>query len=351
MESKKRALMSPTGAQRGNSPLHLFGGGYFFMTESAKPFKTLEEQIDLLRKRGLIITDEIKVKNLLLSNNYYNIINGYSKFFPTEKDSYTNGTSFDEVMRLYTFDTELKRAFFKALLETEAHLKAIFAYRFAEEYHHIRYSYLDIACYDPNRVLDAVQTIHKLSGIINRQKNFPDSSIHHYVRAYGNVPIWVLVNYIDFGDLRYMIINSKKSIQNKVAHDMLDFAKQNIDNFNRFPPENMIDLLANLNELRNICAHNNRMIGFKCRRDSKYWPELHDRYNLSQRCERRDVYSLYISLQCFLSETEFSFLHNTVRKRLRTLSNGLKSITMSHILSLLGFPNDWHLTAPIKQQK
>lgn len=230
-------------------------------------------------------------------------------------------------------------------------MKSIFAYHFAETYHQIRYSYLDIACYDPNRVLDAVQTIHRLSGIINRQKDFSDSSIHHYVHSYGNVPVWVLVNYIDFGELRHMIINSKKTIQNKIARDIMDFTIQNLPDIKLFPPENMIDLLANLNELRNICAHNNRMIGFKCRRDSRYWPELHDRYNLSHRSERRDVYSLYISLQCFLSETEFSFLHNTVRKRMRTLSNGLQSINMNHILNLLGYPDNWHLTAQIRHQK
>lgn len=321
------------------------------MTTPAKPFRTLSEQIELLKSRDLVIIDEEQAKKLLLSNNYYNIINGYSKFFPRVQEHYTNGTSFDEVIRLYTFDVELKQAFFKAVLAAEAHLKAIFAYHFAEAYHHIRYSYLDIACYDPNRVLDAVQTIHKLSGIINRQNNFSDSSIYHYVHAYGNVPIWVLVNYIDFGDLRYMIINSRKSIQNKVARDIMDFTKQNIPNISLFPPENMIDLLVNINELRNVCAHNNRMIGFKCHRDSRYWSELHDQYNLAQRSERRDVYSVYVSLQCFLSETEFSYLHNTIRKRMRTLNNGLQSIDMNHILHLLGFPYDWHLAATIRRQK
>jgi len=268
------------------------------------------------------------------------------------QDKYINGTTFDEVMRLYIFDSELKQAFFKAILAVESHLKSIFAYHFAEAYHDkIRYAYLDIACYDPNRILDAVQTIHKLSGIINRQKNRSGSSIHHYVHAYGNVPIWVLVNYIDFGDLRHMIINSRKAIQNKVARDILAFTKQNLPHITVFTPEHMIDLLSNINELRNVCAHNNRMIGFECRRDSKYWSELHDRYNLSQRNRRHDIYSIYVSLQCFLSETEFSFLHNTIRKRMRTLSNSLQSITMNDILTLLGFPDDWYLTSQIRQQK
>ena len=321
------------------------------MSTLEKPFKTIAEQISLLKKRGLVINDEPQARRYLLSNNYYNIINGYSKFFPMKQDQYINGTSFDEVMHLYIFDSELKQAFFKAVLAAEAHLKAIFAYHFAEAYHNVHYSYLDIACYDPNRTLDAVQTIHRLSGIINRQKHFSESSIYHYIHAYNNVPIWVLINYIDFGDLRYMIINSRKSVQNKVAHDISEFAKQNLPNIKIFPPEHMIDLLANLNELRNICAHNNRLTGFKCRRDSRYWPELHDQYNLTQLRERRDIYSLYVALQCFLSETEFSCLHNTIRKRMRTLSKGLKSIDINHILKALGFPANWHTTSQVRQQK
>ena len=53
-----------------------------------KPFKTIEEQIILLKQRGLIIPDEDKAKKVLLSNNYYNIINGYSKYFPMRGDNY-----------------------------------------------------------------------------------------------------------------------------------------------------------------------------------------------------------------------------------------------------------------------
>lgn len=64
-----------------------------------KPFKTLEDQISLLRSRKLVIADENYARKYLLSNNYYNIINGYSKYFPTNGDMYTNGTTFEEVSR------------------------------------------------------------------------------------------------------------------------------------------------------------------------------------------------------------------------------------------------------------
>ena len=45
-----------------------------------KPFKTLEEQIEILKSRNLKFEDEEKAKFYLLHNNYYNIINCYIKY-------------------------------------------------------------------------------------------------------------------------------------------------------------------------------------------------------------------------------------------------------------------------------
>ena len=57
----------------------------------------------------MTIKDEDKTKKYLLSNNYYNIINGYSKPFLKEKSEYLSGTSFNEVSKLYFFDGIDKR--------------------------------------------------------------------------------------------------------------------------------------------------------------------------------------------------------------------------------------------------
>lgn len=63
------------------------------MDTSRKPFLTVDEQIQLLKHRGLEIPDESTAAKMLLSSNYYNIVNGYSKFFPMDGDTYTNGTT------------------------------------------------------------------------------------------------------------------------------------------------------------------------------------------------------------------------------------------------------------------
>ncbi|WP_245191610.1 Abi family protein [Lactobacillus johnsonii] len=69
-----------------------------------KEFKTIDEQIEILKDRGLIFKDTNIARRYLLTNNYYNIINGYGKCFQVSVDTFIKGTKFDEVRNLYFFD-------------------------------------------------------------------------------------------------------------------------------------------------------------------------------------------------------------------------------------------------------
>lgn len=116
-----------------------------------KKFQTLEQQITLLQSRGLIIDDIDKAKKYLLSNNYYNLINGYGKFFQDKENHFKLNTNFDEIYELYFIDKEIKQTIFDSILNVEHHLKSILAYRFAEKYSDKRYAYLDINSYSSEK--------------------------------------------------------------------------------------------------------------------------------------------------------------------------------------------------------
>ena len=47
------------------------------MSDLQKPFKNVDEEIQILQSRGLVITNAADAKAKLLSNNYYTVINGY----------------------------------------------------------------------------------------------------------------------------------------------------------------------------------------------------------------------------------------------------------------------------------
>ncbi|MDY2965275.1 MAG: Abi family protein [Megasphaera massiliensis] len=313
-----------------------------------KEFRSIEQQVQILEKRKLKIDNRDKVKRYLLTQNYYNIINGYANYFPRKGDQYTGGTSFDEISHLYVFEREVKQALLRAILTVETHFTAIFAHRFAEANANIPYAYLNINCYDKDKAVEAISTISRLAKKIEHYKKHKGSSIAHYVNQHHDVPIWVLANYLDFGELKYMFSKSTLSVQNAVAKDMLNFIREHLPAsvlIIPFSPEVMYSFIENINDVRNICAHNNRLLGFTCRRDSKYWGPLHDQYNITPDMQRNTVYSVFLSLQCFLSKNEYGAVHNTIRKECNKLETRMKTIHYNEILAKLGFPEDWHKKA------
>lgn len=46
-----------------------------------KEFKTFNQQLNILRQRGLIVPTDGKPKRFLEEENYYNVINGYKDLF------------------------------------------------------------------------------------------------------------------------------------------------------------------------------------------------------------------------------------------------------------------------------
>lgn len=317
-----------------------------------KEFKTIDQQIAILKGRQLVIDDEERAKKYLLSNNYYNIINGYSRPFLEDRNLYKVGTNFDEISHLYFFDKECKQTLFNAILDAEHHLKSSFAYHFAEAHQDNPEAYLDVTSYNHRCSPDIAYIITKLNRIIKTNKYYPNNSIYHYCQNYDNLPIWVLVDYLDFGDLYTLIKVSPTKIQNEIARDMADFIRKNNPSFHdNFQPAIMLSFIKNIHEVRNICAHNKRLIYFECRSDSIYFPFIHDQYHINAEDHRKNIYTTFISLQCFISNTEYAKLNNTLRKRMKKiLFNHIYTIDPNDILAKLGFPMNWQELPSLSQE-
>ena len=89
-----------------------------------KEFKTFNQQLTILRDRGMIVPTDGSPKRFLEQENYYNVINGYKDLFLC-KDSHGNtiipetylpNTHFNELKALFLFDRELRFLFLKYLL-------------------------------------------------------------------------------------------------------------------------------------------------------------------------------------------------------------------------------------------
>lgn len=77
----------------------------------SKPFKTFEEQIELLKKRKLKITDEQELLKYLKNANYQRIINGYNDpffvDFNRKTNEYRSEVDSSMIISLYEFDRKI----------------------------------------------------------------------------------------------------------------------------------------------------------------------------------------------------------------------------------------------------
>ena len=86
-----------------------------------KQSTTYIQQIDKLRSRGCIITDEVQAVEILSKVNYYRLT-AYFLPFKQSDTSYMPGTDFATVYRIYEFDRKFRNILFTAIEEIEVNL-------------------------------------------------------------------------------------------------------------------------------------------------------------------------------------------------------------------------------------
>lgn len=311
-----------------------------------KDFKTLDEQIDLLKQRNIVFNDELKAKKILLNNNYYNIINGYKDLFldPSNPSVYKIGTQFEEIYALYEFDRQIRSIFLENILKIENSLRSLIAYYFSDVHGNDNYLKLDNFENFKNVTITAekkknqLKYIQTLIGNINKNiaNNIDNPYINHYMIKYGFIPLWVLVNILSFGDICnfYRLMNQKERV---------NIAK----NFN-IAEYDLTSLLNILCKTRNLCAHDERLYNYKYEayttiNDTKYHTLLslqknNNRYAIG----KNDLFAVMIALKLLLSPDDYNKFHHKIFSRFMSIQSKLKTISLGDVLTSMNFPNNWH---------
>ena len=119
-----------------------------------KSFKTLDEQIEILKNKKLVIGNENYAKDVLLRENYF-FLNGYRHLFmdPNNQKVFVEGTRFEEVYSLFLFDRSLRNIMFKYILVIENNLKSIISYVLSKKYGYKEKEYLKVKNFssDPSK--------------------------------------------------------------------------------------------------------------------------------------------------------------------------------------------------------
>lgn len=100
-----------------------------------KESRSIQEQIDLLKHRGMIIEDE-EFAHLHLSHISYYRLKGYWWDMQTDKERhiFKNDANFKDVIARYFFDKELRLILFDAIEAIEIALRTKMIYHLSQSY-------------------------------------------------------------------------------------------------------------------------------------------------------------------------------------------------------------------------
>lgn len=286
---------------------YIFGLVPFLTQEKYMPFKpikqflTYEQQLDnLTQKKKLIVHNKDFALAKLKDICYFSLIDGYKNLFynPMTRKYYA-GTTFEDIVNLYDFDKKLRMLILEYICIIEQKIRSLISYHFCEMYSENQNDYLNPNNYnntDKNR-RGIGQLIHILSNeAIN---NTEHTYIVYQRKTYGNVPLWVILNTLSFGQISKMYSFFKSGLQTKICI-----------NFTSITEKELSQYLKVLTHFRNVCAHNERLFSFKSRYEI---PDtfLHKKMQLPKngnhyKYGKSDLFSIVITFYYLLNKTDYN---------------------------------------------
>ena len=269
---------------------------------AAKVFKTIDEQLEILRSKGLVINDYDKSSEILLRENYF-FLNGYrSPFLINGTKKFIDGTTFDELYALFTFDRYFRNIIFKNVLIVENNYKSIYSYVLSRKYGYKEKDYLNVNNF--NRSKDKARQINDLLRKLKRQiriNGYQHQATSHYI--------------------------------NEIA----SYYNVDADSF-----ESYLSIMSNY---RNLCAHEDILYNHETQKainDTRYHnmleiPKVEGEYIYG----KHDIFALIIILKEMLTKSDFKMMMNEIEYEIDWLSSKLKVIDISKILYKMGFPDNY----------
>lgn len=309
----------------------------------------MDEQLELLIRRGLEVHDRARAIRLLRYVGYYRLA-GYvypfriplpegQRFLSSQaharSDAISAGTSLSDVDALRLFDANLRLMVLETLAEIEIALGSVLANVIAE---HDIYGHLDRSFFDPRKASrsrkgseqrEFDRWLDRYEHMAYQARN-EQYAVHH-LQAYGPpYPIWIAVQFMDFGSVTRLITMLRDEHQRSLAKY---FGIQGGSLLSAFG--------KNLNYVRNMAAHNNRLwnrtLTYSVRKFKP--PQVEAPLRHAATHEPRDKAYMPLSIMAYLA------LHidptTTWPKRLRHLVRDFPSANGLSPEADMGFPEGW----------
>jgi abortive infection bacteriophage resistance protein len=285
-----------------------------------RPPKTYEEQLQILKSRGLIVHEASKALHCLEHHNYYRL-SAYR--FPLtvlgNPDQFLPGTTFDDLWNLYHFDRTLRQFAAEAVKRVEISVRSRWSYVLAHLYGPQAYE-------DSSVFHNSVRHKDMLQRLDEEMARSHEDFIAHYKTKYRTLrpPIWAASEVLTFGLLSRFYENIKRNKDCKQISTTYSMS-----------PETLESLLQHCAYIRNLCAHHSRLwnrrftITLQLPRSSPraVLPNLNP-------AQDRLIYNTLVLLTHMLGVIEPA---STWSRRLV----GQLLLLDSRFLPHMGFPNDW----------
>jgi abortive infection bacteriophage resistance protein len=293
-----------------------------------KPATTYAEQIALLKSRGMTIADEQAAAFYLQHISYYRL---GAYWLPFEANHATHqfqaGTTFENVLRLYNFDRELRLLVLDAIERVEVSARAQWA-------HQLGHTYGAHAHLNPSL---AKQRVHWQSNMDALRKEIDRSEevfIQHLTQTYSDTlpPIWACCEVMSLGLLSRWYSNLyPQPIRTKIA------AVFEVDH------RVLQSWLHHLSVVRNLCAHHSRLWNRQFDRVSPQAPK-------SKPALLKDAFvaehGLYNTLLILIYMMNLIAPNHRWGARLVDLLEQHEDLLTEH----MDFPNDWETRAIWKME-
>lgn len=214
----------------------------------SKPALRIEEQIALLKKRGLIISNNKKAEKYLSNISYYRL-GEYWYVMQSDKENHVfkENSRFEDVISLYNFDADLRLLIFGVIEKIEISLRTKLIYYLSLEVNPWWFQNFDL--FSDSWAL--VKTLADLEEELTRTK---DVTIKNHLKKHKDdtrfPPAWKALEQTSFGALSKLYGNLKPVIKSKDT-----IAKE----FGAVNHTYLPSWLQSIAQIRNYCAHHSRL--------------------------------------------------------------------------------------------
>ena len=300
-----------------------------------KIFKSIDEQIEIMKSKGLVINDLDKTKDILFRENYF-FISGYRHMFMrgNKEKGFIEGTTFEELYAVFVFDRKIRNIMFKYILVIENNIKSIISYQLSKKYGFKDKDYLNPKNFtqDALRVRQVYDVLNKMKRQI-RVNGKQHTATLHYISNYGYIPMWILVKVLSFGLISelYGILKTEDQVTVSEFYDL--------------NTETLGIYLALLSNFRNLCAHEDILYDHRTQRqipNTKYHYELEiPKDEEEYKYGKNDLFALIIIFKQMLRDEEFVDLINELSYEIDVLDGKVDTVPLNTILNKIGFPDNW----------